>query len=99
MVHGARRCSPAGDRPSRAPNQSPHDENGGTRAAQVTKHVALLSRWVAADLYIRELDLLQFELSMARCTAEFWDYVTALRDRKHAADGGSARNGHGRSGR
>lgn len=35
---------------------------------QVTKDVALLSRWMAVDLYIREVDSIRFELSMNRCS-------------------------------
>ena len=35
---------------------------------QVTREVALLSRWMAFDLYIREVDSLRFELSMNRCS-------------------------------
>ncbi|KAI3423481.1 uncharacterized protein J3R85_010977 [Psidium guajava] len=35
--------------------------------AKVTKDVSLLSRWMAIDLYIREVDSLRFELSMNRC--------------------------------
>lgn len=35
---------------------------------QVTKDVSLLSRWMAFDLYIREVDSLRFELSMNRCS-------------------------------
>ncbi|XP_058774448.1 phosphoenolpyruvate carboxylase 4-like, partial [Vicia villosa] len=36
--------------------------------AKVTKDVSLLSRWMAIDLYIREVDSLRFELSMKRCS-------------------------------
>ncbi|KAI5353024.1 PREDICTED: phosphoenolpyruvate [Prunus dulcis] len=36
--------------------------------AKVTKDVSLLSRWMAIDLYIREVDHLKFELSMNRCS-------------------------------
>ncbi|XP_024630663.1 phosphoenolpyruvate carboxylase 4 [Medicago truncatula] len=36
--------------------------------AKVTKDVSLLSRWMATDLYIREVDSLRFELSMKRCS-------------------------------
>ncbi|RHN81426.1 putative phosphoenolpyruvate carboxylase [Medicago truncatula] len=36
--------------------------------AKVTKAVSLLSRWMAIDLYIREVDSLRFELSMNRCS-------------------------------
>lgn len=35
---------------------------------QVTKEVSLMSRWMAIDLYIREIDSLRFELSMNRCS-------------------------------
>ncbi|KAK6931440.1 Phosphoenolpyruvate carboxylase, partial [Dillenia turbinata] len=35
--------------------------------AKVTKDVSLLSRWMAIDLYVREVDSLRFELSMNRC--------------------------------
>lgn len=34
---------------------------------QVTRDVSLLSRWMAIDLYIREVDSLRFELSMNQC--------------------------------
>lgn len=36
--------------------------------AKVTKDVSLLSRWMAIDLYAREVDSLRFELSMNRCS-------------------------------
>ncbi|KAJ9563650.1 hypothetical protein OSB04_008810 [Centaurea solstitialis] len=36
--------------------------------AKVTKDVSLLSRWMAIDLYIREVDNLRFELSMNQCS-------------------------------
>ncbi|KAG5079917.1 hypothetical protein JHK86_003982 [Glycine max] len=36
--------------------------------AKVTKDVSLLSRWMAIDLYIREVDGLRFELSMNQCS-------------------------------
>jgi phosphoenolpyruvate carboxylase len=35
---------------------------------QVTRDVSLLSRWMAIDFYIRELDSLSFELSVKRCS-------------------------------
>lgn len=38
---------------------------------QVTKEVSLLSRWMAIDLYIREVDSLRFELSTDRCSDKF----------------------------
>ncbi|GAB2297086.1 Phosphoenolpyruvate carboxylase 4 [Dionaea muscipula] len=37
--------------------------------ANVTRNVSLLSRWMAIDLYIREIDSLRFELSMNQCNA------------------------------
>nr|XP_043628772.1 phosphoenolpyruvate carboxylase 4-like [Erigeron canadensis] len=36
--------------------------------AKVTRDVSLLSRWMAIDLYIREVDNLRFELSMHQCS-------------------------------
>jgi len=30
--------------------------------AEVTRHVAYLARWIAADLYLREVDALRFEV-------------------------------------
>ncbi|KAG9450060.1 hypothetical protein H6P81_010025 [Aristolochia fimbriata] len=36
--------------------------------AKVTRDVSLLSRWMAIDLYTREVDSLRFELSMSRCS-------------------------------
>ncbi|CAH9119612.1 unnamed protein product [Cuscuta europaea] len=36
--------------------------------SKVTKDVSLLSRWMAIDLYIREIDTLRFELSMNQCS-------------------------------
>ncbi|KAG8366542.1 hypothetical protein BUALT_Bualt17G0090700 [Buddleja alternifolia] len=38
--------------------------------AKVTRSVTLLSRWMAVDLYIREVDSLRFELSMNQCNAK-----------------------------
>lgn len=38
--------------------------------SDITGTACLLSRWVAADLYLRELDLLRSELSMAHGSAE-----------------------------
>lgn len=42
--------------------------------ATVTKEVSLLARWMAADLYIKDLNVLRSEFSMAECNQ-------ALRDR------------------
>lgn len=43
--------------------------------AKVTREVLLLSRWMAADLYYRDVDQLRAELSMSQCNAELRDQV------------------------
>ncbi|KAD7116693.1 hypothetical protein E3N88_03961 [Mikania micrantha] len=43
--------------------------------AKVTKDVSLLSRWMAIDLYIREVESLRFELSMNRCSDTLSHFV------------------------
>jgi phosphoenolpyruvate carboxylase len=48
--------------------------------AKVTEEVLLLSRWQAADLYIRELDELVEELSMSACSRELEDDVGQCRE-------------------
>lgn len=52
--------------------------------SKVTKDVTLLSRWMATDLYIREVDGLRFELSMNKCSNELSRYVQEI-VRKEAA--------------
>jgi phosphoenolpyruvate carboxylase len=42
---------------------------------EVTRQACLLARWMAADLYFREVDLLRAELSMASCSAELREVV------------------------
>lgn len=44
--------------------------------AEITEEVLMLGRWMAADLFLRDLDALQASLSMTRCNAE----VSALAD-------------------
>ena len=39
-------------------------------AVQTTHDVACLSRWMAADLYLKEVDALRFELSMNHASDE-----------------------------
>jgi hypothetical protein len=56
----------------------------GRLRLQVTRHVALLSKWIAADLYAKEIDLLQFELSMSRCSNDLWSAVEAIEAREEA---------------
>ncbi|MGY8870091.1 MAG: phosphoenolpyruvate carboxylase [Pseudomonadales bacterium] len=43
--------------------------------AVVTEEVLMLSRWMAADLYIRDIDALRAELSMHNCNQELRDQV------------------------
>lgn len=43
--------------------------------ATITEEVLLLSRWVAADLYLRDIDSLRGELSMFACSAELRERV------------------------
>ena len=57
---------------------------------QVTQHVALLSRWISADLYAKEIDLLQFELSMPKCTKELWSHCELLFQKQQDASGAPA---------
>lgn len=38
--------------------------------ADITRHVLLLSRWKATDLFLRDIQVLVSELSMVRCTPE-----------------------------
>ncbi|WP_058913648.1 phosphoenolpyruvate carboxylase [Entomohabitans teleogrylli] len=43
--------------------------------ADVTRHVLLLSRWKATDLFLKDIQLLVSELSMVECTEEFRNRV------------------------
>lgn len=40
--------------------------------SSVTMNVACLARWMAADLYLQEIDALRFELSMGHASDEVW---------------------------
>ncbi|KAJ9505432.1 hypothetical protein QJQ45_009474, partial [Haematococcus lacustris] len=51
--------------------------------AKVTSHVVCLARWMAADMYLREVDALRFELSMSSCSPEVWRMAKRI-IRKHA---------------
>jgi hypothetical protein len=53
--------------------------------ARVTHHVSCLSRWMAADLYIHEVDTLRFELSMARASPELLAMASAIEAQEEAA--------------
>ena len=47
------------------------DRDGNpTVTAKVTHSVACLARWMAADLYLREVEALRFELSMSHANEE-----------------------------
>lgn len=50
--------------------------------AQVTRQVCYFSRWIAADLYYKEIDSLLFELSMFRYTQELADLAAAACERR-----------------
>lgn len=66
---------PADARPVKFSSWMGGDRDGNPFVtAKVTREVLLLSRWKAADLYIKDLDKLADELSMHRCT----DGVRAL---------------------
>eukprot|EP00899_Mesostigma_viride_P022754 jgi/Mesvir1/3663/Mv14954-RA.1 len=54
------------------------DGNPSVTAA-VTRDVSYLAQWMAADLYLREVDALRFELSMGTGNAEITEYARALK--------------------
>ncbi|KAL6543748.1 Phosphoenolpyruvate carboxylase 4 [Orobanche gracilis] len=54
--------------------------------AKVTKDVSLLSRWMAIDLYIREVDSLRFELSMNQCNSKLSSLAQEILDKEKSAD-------------
>lgn len=49
---------------------------------QVTRTVCFFSRWIAADLYYREIDALLFELSMFKFTPELAQLAIAASERR-----------------
>ncbi|GFZ16166.1 phosphoenolpyruvate carboxylase 4 [Actinidia rufa] len=54
--------------------------------AKVTRDVSLLSRWMAIDLYIRELDTLRFELSMNCCNDRLSRLAHEILERETSAE-------------
>nr|GEW02323.1 phosphoenolpyruvate carboxylase 4 [Tanacetum cinerariifolium] len=50
--------------------------------AKVTRDVSLLSRWMAIDLYMREVDNLRFELSMNQCSPGLSSLAQDIIDKK-----------------
>ena len=51
---------------------------------QVTHSVAILARWMAADLYLREVDALRFELSQNHASDEVWRLAREITTAQHA---------------
>ena len=45
--------------------------------ADITRHVLLLSRWKATDLFLKDIQVLISELSMVECTDELRDLAGA----------------------
>lgn len=43
--------------------------------AEITEDVIRLARWMAADLYLRDIDDLLTQMSMSRCTQHLIDYI------------------------
>ena len=61
---------------------------------QVTHSVAILARWMAADLYLREVDALRFELSQNHASDEVWRLAREITTSQHAqGEGHSAAPG------
>ena len=58
--------------------------------SKVTHDVACLARWMGADLYVKEIDALRFELSMMQANDEVWRLARkvaarhAVEDHNHA---------------
>ncbi|KAK9905656.1 hypothetical protein WJX75_003995 [Coccomyxa subellipsoidea] len=66
--------------------------------ASVTHKVACLARWMAADLYLREVDVLRFELSQVHASDEVWRMAKEITESQHAQGDGHAAGptaGHG----
>ncbi|XP_047972485.1 phosphoenolpyruvate carboxylase 4 isoform X2 [Salvia hispanica] len=54
--------------------------------AKVTRDVSLLSRWMAVDLYLREVDNLRFELSMNQCSAKLSGLAREILEKEKTLD-------------
>ncbi|XP_015895770.3 phosphoenolpyruvate carboxylase 4 [Ziziphus jujuba] len=54
--------------------------------AKVTRDVSLLSRWMAIDLYIREVDTLRFELSMNRCSDRLSKLAHEIQEQENSCE-------------
>jgi hypothetical protein len=62
---------------------------------QVTSYVAMLSRWMAAELYAKEIEVLMFELSMSKCSQELWDRCAQLAKKQSEKAAGVCKAGSG----
>lgn len=65
--------------------------------SNVTMDVSRLGRWMAADLYLREIDSLRFELSQSTCSAEMLAAVQEILQREeeeHHSHGVYHHHGH-----
>jgi len=70
LLHTGRRL-PLNVSPIRFGTWMGGDRDGNPNVTpEVTRQTGLLARWMAADLYFREVDLLRAELSMAQCSGE-----------------------------
>ena len=58
------------------------------KGVQVTHSVAILARWMAADLYLREVDALRFELSQNHASDEVWRLAREITTAQHAQGDG-----------
>ena len=79
-------------------NQAVSEAHACLWHVQVTHKVACLARWMAADLYLREVDVLRFELSQNHASDEVWRMAKEITESQHAqADGHTAgpTAGHG----
>uniref|UniRef100_A0ACD5VNE0 Uncharacterized protein n=1 Tax=Avena sativa TaxID=4498 RepID=A0ACD5VNE0_AVESA len=54
--------------------------------AKVTRDVSLMSRWMALDLYIRQLDNLSFELSIKKCSEKLATLANEILLKESAAE-------------
>ncbi|XP_057962603.1 phosphoenolpyruvate carboxylase 4 [Malania oleifera] len=54
--------------------------------AEVTRDVSLLSRWMAIDLYIREVDSLRFELSMNQCSDKLFRLAHEILEKETSSE-------------
>ncbi|KAI3497925.1 hypothetical protein L1887_33552 [Cichorium endivia] len=54
--------------------------------AKITKDVSLLSRWMAIDLYTKEIDDLRFELSMSHCSDRLSSLVQEILRKENSGE-------------